>query len=241
MVRRMTRLQSFPRLSTLAITLTLLSGPASARQHGLGSIWHPEKPLHWIITVACVGALIAFMMRRHGGLLALAVLAAAALAWTSGLIGSTPAVLLRQLMPTVVSSGSPGIVRTRQKGSEYTTATPVIIDGDSFSLAGERIRILNIDAPESFHARCEHELVLALKARQRLKQLLTAGAIKLQRDGHDRTGRTLARVRVGGRDVGDILIGEGHALPYRSGGNNKLTRLRVWCGSQANLDDRWNG
>jgi hypothetical protein len=44
----------------------------------------------------------------------------------------------------------------------------VIIDGDTIALGTERIRLLNIDAPESFRSRCERELVMGLKAKERL-------------------------------------------------------------------------
>jgi endonuclease YncB( thermonuclease family) len=40
----------------------------------------------------------------------------------------------------------------------------------------------------------------------------------------DRYGRTLASVTVNGRDVGEILIGEGLARPYQGG------RRGSWCG-----------
>jgi endonuclease YncB( thermonuclease family) len=40
----------------------------------------------------------------------------------------------------------------------YDGRQAVIIDGDTIALGSERIRILNIDAPESFRSRCEREL-----------------------------------------------------------------------------------
>src|SRR5687768_16258588 len=52
----------------------------------------------------------------------------------------------------------------------------VIIDGDTFALGSERVRILNIDAPETRGSRCEWELVLGLKAKERLAGLLRAGS-----------------------------------------------------------------
>jgi hypothetical protein len=52
-----------------------------------------------------------------------------------------------------------------------------IIDGDTIDVRGERIRILNIDAPESFRSRCEAELKLALRTRVRLNKLFTKVAI----------------------------------------------------------------
>jgi endonuclease YncB( thermonuclease family) len=66
----------------------------------------------------------------------------------------------------------------------------VFIDGDTFALGSERVRILNIDAPETRGARCERELVLGLKAKERLAGLLRAGSVDVVRDGEDRYSRT---------------------------------------------------
>jgi len=44
----------------------------------------------------------------------------------------------------------------------------IIIDGDTIALGTERVRLLNIDAPESFQSRCEHELVAGVRAKERL-------------------------------------------------------------------------
>jgi micrococcal nuclease len=71
----------------------------------------------------------------------------------------------------------------------------------------------NIDSPETHGPRCEKELVRGLKAKERLTELLRGGRIEVEREGRDRYGRTLARVSAGGRDVGDVLIREGLALP----------------------------
>jgi endonuclease YncB( thermonuclease family) len=107
----------------------------------------------------------------------------------------------------------------------------VIIDGDTFALGSERVRILNIDAPETRGSRCERELVLGLKAKERLAGLLRAGSVDIVRDGKDRFSRTLARVSVGGLDVGSVLVGEGLALPWRDGLEAREARFRYWCGS----------
>ena len=53
----------------------------------------------------------------------------------------------------------------------------VIIDGDTIALGDERVRLLNIDAPESFRSRCERELVMGLKAKERLAALARSGRL----------------------------------------------------------------
>ena len=62
----------------------------------------------------------------------------------------------------------------------------VIIDGDTFALGSERVRILNIDAPETRGSHCERELVAGLKAKERLAGLLRAGSVDIIRGGEDR-------------------------------------------------------
>ena len=106
----------------------------------------------------------------------------------------------------------------------------VIIDGDTIALGSERVRILNIDAPESFRSHCERELRAGLKAKERLAALVRSGAIEVERHGQDRYRRTLARITVSGRDVGEVLVREGLALPWRDGAEAKEERTRHWCG-----------
>ena len=111
----------------------------------------------------------------------------------------------------------------------------MIIDGDTISINRERICILKIDTPETFRSRCENELVLGLKAKERLRELLDGRPVAFERDRVDRHGRTLAHVKAGNIDVAAALLSEGHALPYRKGFEAKLGRLKVWCGPNAEL------
>ena len=100
-----------------------------------------------------------------------------------------------------------------------------LVDGDTIAIKRERIRLLGIDTPETFRPRCDNELILGLKAKERLRQLLDSGPVSVERDGFDRFGRTLATVHAGDIDVGAVLLAEGHALPYRRGVEAKLVRL----------------
>jgi endonuclease YncB( thermonuclease family) len=107
--------------------------------------------------------------------------------------------------------------------------------GDTFAIGEERIRILNIDTPETRGSHCENELVQGLRAKERLASLLRPVRIDVARDGRDRYGRTLARVSAQGRDVGEVLIREGLALQWQDGPRAKaaypaLVRVtRVQC------------
>lgn len=99
-----------------------------------------------------------------------------------------------------------------------------IIDGDSFVLDGETIRLQGIDAPEIGGARCLAEKLLGRQAKQYLQSRLLPGArIDVERLDTDKYGRTLARVRVDGRDLADDLVDQGLAMPYNG-------RKTDWCG-----------
>ncbi|MDP3407272.1 thermonuclease family protein [Bosea sp. (in: a-proteobacteria)] len=116
----------------------------------------------------------------------------------------------------------------------------VVIDGDTVALPGnpaERIRIYNIDAPETRNAHCEAELTAGLKAKERLAQLLRGGPVTVDRcepSGRctDPYGRTLARLSAGGRDLGGVLVSEGRALPWSTGAAARAARTAYWCGAQ---------
>lgn len=88
-----------------------------------------------------------------------------------------------------------------------------MVDGDTFWWRGEKIRLSAIDAPEMEGA-CPLERAQAQRATWRLQKLLGSGPILIERKGRDRYGRTLARVTVGGADIGSLLVSEGLARPW---------------------------
>lgn len=95
-----------------------------------------------------------------------------------------------------------------------------VVDGDTFWINGEKVRIADIDAPE-MAGKCPFERDLALTARDRLAELLDA-PFSLERRGKDQYGRTLAVVIVTGRSVGKQLVGEGLARTWTG-------RREPWC------------
>jgi len=99
-----------------------------------------------------------------------------------------------------------------------------VIDGDTFDLGEERIRIENIDTPETGErAACPYERALAERATVRARELFNAAArIDVISSGEDRYGRTLATVALDGADVGETLIAENLAVAWRG-------RQHDWC------------
>jgi micrococcal nuclease len=100
-----------------------------------------------------------------------------------------------------------------------------VVDGDTFWNDGQKIRIADIDTPETHPARCAAEAELGNRATMRLQELLSAGPFTLtsiDRDS-DKYGRKLRIVERGGSSVGEQLVSEGLARPY-SGGYRES-----WC------------
>lgn len=99
-----------------------------------------------------------------------------------------------------------------------------VVDGDTFWIAGEKIRIENIDAPESHQPACDAERDLAARATLHLRRLLgEPSSLAIVRSRPDGLGRTLARVVANGRDAGEAMIAEGVAVPWAG-------KRHDWCG-----------
>jgi endonuclease YncB( thermonuclease family) len=90
-----------------------------------------------------------------------------------------------------------------------------VIDGDTFYVS---IRVFGIDAPEQGdRAKCDQERDWAKHAKDRVKELLH-GRVTLDLRGIDDFGRLLATVRLqDGRDLGQVLLRENLARPYKPG------------------------
>ena len=99
-----------------------------------------------------------------------------------------------------------------------------MVDGDTFYTEGMKVRIADIDAPETHPSRCAKEARLGADATLRLQGLLSAGPFTMatiDRD-EDRYGRKLRVVMRDGGSLGGVLVSEGLARPYAGG-------RRAWC------------
>ncbi|WP_343222297.1 thermonuclease family protein [Novosphingobium profundi] len=106
----------------------------------------------------------------------------------------------------------------------FSCSSPKIHDGDTLRCGRERIRIANIDAPElpgspscSRTKRSTHwcDYALGKASRDALIRFVGKAPITITPLGTDRYSRTLARVSVRGRDVGEFLIAQGLARAWR--------------------------
>ena len=108
-----------------------------------------------------------------------------------------------------------------------------VIDGDTFvvdidefpDLIGKDIsvRVNGIDTPE-LRGKCGREKDLAVKAKERVDALLkTADTIVLENLSRGSFFRIVADVIIDGVDLGELILNEGLATPYRSGSESP------WC------------
>lgn len=119
---------------------------------------------------------------------------------------------------TVLPAPGPG---DRLSGRFSTCEGPqrhtCVVDGDTFWFAGDRIRMADINTPETSSPECDAELALGNRATERLAALLNAGPFSLEAADRDtdRYGRKLRIVTRGGQSLGDVLIAEGLAESWQ--------------------------
>lgn len=105
------------------------------------------------------------------------------------------------------------------------TRRTCVVDGDTFWLEGEKIRIADIDTPEISEPKCDAEYQLGMKATYRLRDLLNEGAFEVRPIGNrdeDRFGRKLRVIVRHGQSLGDQLVSEGLARTWTG-------RREPWC------------
>lgn len=115
------------------------------------------------------------------------------------------------------------------------------VDGDTLIIAGERLRLAAIDAPELKQS-CGDAAGRAWPcgrwAKERLSALLT-GPAECRGDSRDRYGRRVVRCSVGGIDLGAAMVVQGAARAYLRYGDEYApheARARsegrgIWSGS----------
>jgi endonuclease YncB( thermonuclease family) len=117
------------------------------------------------------------------------------------------------------------VLRDRQPAEAPGAPPPVappaggvatVIDGDTIVLAGERIRLSGIDAPETAQT-CDiagRAWPCGAEARQALDGLLRGRPVRCAAEGRDQYGRLLAQCHVGADDIGGVMVRLGWAVAY---------------------------
>ena len=93
-----------------------------------------------------------------------------------------------------------------------------VIDGDTFEMAGKRIRLHGIDAPES-RQQCKDAYGKSYRcgqlAAKQMSGYVSGKTVNCEILDKDRYGRFIARCLVNGTDVNELLVKDGWALAYR--------------------------
>ena len=103
-----------------------------------------------------------------------------------------------------------------------------VIDGDTLWYKGDKIRIADINTPETIEPACDAELDKGEKAAARLIMLLNEGPFTLEplhsKNPHDTDskGRKLRSILRGGHSLGEVLVAEGLAERW-------IGFRRDWC------------
>jgi endonuclease YncB( thermonuclease family) len=132
---------------------------------------------------------------------------------------------------TGVAAGRGGTIERSAPGARFTICgharrIDCVVDGDTFWMAGTKIRIADIDTPETHPPRCAAEARAGEAATLRMQDLLNAGPftlVPIKRDV-DRYGRKLRVVERDGESLGDVLVQQGLARRYGGG------KRAPWCG-----------
>ena len=112
---------------------------------------------------------------------------------------------------------------TPRFGQCYNAAGPnCVSDGSTAFIAGEKVEIAGMVAPEIRGAQCEAESSKGISAAMALAGLLNSGPVTVGAPFQDELGRTVQTVKAGGKDVGRALIDAGLAL--------RVGKKRNFCG-----------
>jgi micrococcal nuclease len=113
-------------------------------------------------------------------------------------------------------------------GAKAACKVGYVYDGDTVELRcgldKRTARLVGYDAPETKSPKCEAEAAWGNRATVRLRDLLKSPDVMIYLQGHEKYGRDLVVVTVAGRDVAEVMIGEGLAVAYHG------EARRDWCG-----------
>lgn len=113
-----------------------------------------------------------------------------------------------------------------------------VIDGDSLRIDGTEVRLFGVDAPE-FTQTCFSNgspVACGVMAKEALEGLIGGATLVCMAQDTDRYGRTVARCRTSGVDVGDALVASGWAIAFRRYGDDyvatearaRASRSGIW-------------
>ena len=101
--------------------------------------------------------------------------------------------------------------------AETLTGHARVIDGDTLAVAGQRVRLDAIDAPETRQTcrRNGHQWACGKAATTAMRKLIGRSTVRCEVSRHDKYGRAIAACFINGRDLQQQLVQQGLALAYR--------------------------
>ena len=123
-------------------------------------------------------------------------------------------------------------------GPPLTGTVERVVDGDTIDIAGQRIRLPGLDAPE-WNQTCQTAdggtWECGAAAAKRMHELTRGRTLTCRPEGHDRYGRLLALCRDGKTDIAEALVADGFATATSRYANAesvaRKARRGLWAGS----------
>ncbi len=146
--------------------------------------------------------------------------------------------LVLDLVIAVVILALLGIVASRvdRVATLSVTGAVTVNDGDTLTLAGERVRLLGIDAPEFSQTctRAGQSYACGRGARDALRALIDGRPVTCEGWRRDRFGRLLAACKAGMTELNRALVEEGWAVAFGDFETEELdarkARRGLWAG-----------
>ena len=131
----------------------------------------------------------------------------------------TPAPRYRQNVQPPARQPQATQERIRETPTEIRGSTPRVIDADTLQMAGQKVRLQGIDAPESAQS-CRQptgrSYLCGDRATQALRERIGTGTVTCKIEGRDRYKRALGICYMAdGTDLNGWLVSQGYALAYR--------------------------
>lgn len=142
----------------------------------------------------------------------------------------------KSLISVVIIALIAAIAGMRHKPADAVLRGPFhVVDGDTLTIGGLRMRLRGLDAPE-MKQRCgtgESAWACGISARRALQAMAGADAV-CAAHGTDKYRRRLVRCTVAGRDVGAALVRDGFAVAYgdyeQEEAEARGARRGIWSG-----------
>lgn len=122
------------------------------------------------------------------------------------------------------------------------TGPAQVVDGDTFSVGAERVRLWGVDAPEGRQV-CQdaqgRDYACGDVARDQLVRLIGGRAVRCEVKDRDPYGRAVSRCLAGTTDLGEALVRAGWAVDYaqfsrgayaRTEADARQARRGLWAG-----------